>query len=246
MKLYSDYHIHSKYSKNGHCKSELEEIVVTAIDRGLKEIAVSDHGIRHFFYGTSEKNIIKARKEIDILKEKYPEIDIKLGIEANLISYDGDTDITQVIVDNCDVILVGIHFGVIFKGLWGSIRFFKLNFLGRFISPLRKYMAGVNTDGLIKAMEKYEIDIITHPGDKVPVDIERLAQAAERTNTALEINNSHRHLNVEEIRTASKYKVDFYIGSDAHVYEAIGEFSDSCDRIEKAGLEKDRIVNLEV
>ncbi len=246
MKLYSDYHIHSKYSKNGHCKSELEEIVKTAIDKGLKEIAVSDHGIKHFIYGTSEKNIIKARKEIDILKEKYPEINIKLGIEANLISYNGDTDITQVVVDNCDIIQVGIHFGVLFKGLWGNIRFFKLNFIGRFIKPLREYMTGINTEALIRSMDKYDIDIITHPGDKVPVDIERLAKAAERTNTALEINNSHRHLSVEEIKIASKYKVDFYIGSDAHVCEAIGEFTDSYDRIKKAGLKIDRIINLEV
>lgn len=246
MKLYSDYHIHSKYSKNGHCKNELEDIVKTAIEKGLKEIAVSDHGIKHFLYGTSEKNIIKVRKEINVLREKYPQIDIKMGIEANLISYGGDTDITQVIVENCDIIQLGIHYGVLFKGLWGNIRFFILNFLGRFIRPLRNYMTGINTDALIKAMEKYDIDIITHPGDKVPVNIERLAKTAEKTNTALEINNSHRHLNVEEIKIALKYKIDFYIGSDAHIYEAIGEYSDSYDRIEKAGLGIDRIVNLEV
>jgi putative hydrolase len=246
MKLNSDYHIHSKYSKNGHCKSELEEIVKTAIEKGLKEIAVSDHGIKHFLYGTSEKNIIKVRKEIEVLREKYPEINIKMGIEANLTSYDGHTDISQVVVDNCQVVQLGIHYGVVFKGLWGNMRFFIFNFFARYIGPLRKYMEKVNTNALIKAMENYDIDIITHPGDKVPVDIERLAQAAEKTHTALEINNSHRHLNVQEIKTASRYKVDFYIGSDAHIYEAIGECSDSCDRIEKAGLRLDRIINLEV
>lgn len=245
MRINKDYHIHSKYSKNGHCKNEIETIVQKAISIGLDEIAISDHGINHVLYGTSEKNLIKAKNEIRDLNEKYKNINIKLGIEANLISFDGLTDISDLVAENCEVIQMGIHYGVIFKGLRGFIEFFLLNFLSKFISPIKEYMIKRNTDAMIKAMDKYNIDIITHPGDKIPVDIDRLSKKAAETNTMLEINNSHKHLTKEEIILAAKYGVVFIIGSDSHDYENIGNFSDSLDRVIQAGLSTDRVVNLE-
>lgn len=245
MRINRDYHIHSKYSKNGHCKNEIETIVQKAISLGLDEIAISDHGIKHILYGTNEKNLIKVKNEIKSLNENYKNIKIKLGIEANLISFDGLTDISDMVAENCEVIQMGIHYGVIFRGVRGFFEFFLLNFLSRFIQPVRKYMIKRNTDAMIKAMDRYNIDIITHPGDKIPVDIERLSKKAAETKTMLEINNSHNHLTKEEIILASKYDVDFIIGSDSHDYANIGQFSDSLDRVIKAGLQVDRVVNLE-
>lgn len=246
MKIYADYHIHSKYSKNGHSLNEFEDIVLNAISRDLKEIAISDHGIRHLFFGTSEENIIKARKEIDKLNIRYPEINIMLGIEANLISYNGETDITDVIKENCDIIQMGIHYGVLFKGLKGFIEFFLFNFLAKFIMPFRKIMIEKNTNAVIKAMDKYNIDIITHPGDKIPVNIEKIAKKANETNTALEINNSHNHLDIEEIKTASKYGVKFMIGSDSHNYENIGKCQNSLERLLNSKIDLIDVINLEV
>jgi putative hydrolase len=246
MRINKDYHIHSKYSRNGHCKNEIEAIVQKAISEGLDEIAISDHGIKHILYGTSEKNLIKAKNEVRALNEKYESINIKLGIEANLISYDGLTDISDLVVESCEVIQMGIHYGVVFRGFRGFIEFFLLNFLARYIPPIRKYMIGRNTDAMIKAMDRYNIDIITHPGDKIPVDIDRLSKKAAETNTMLEINNSHKHLTTAEIMIASQYGVDFIIGSDSHDYENIGQFSDSLDRVVKAGVSTERVVNLEV
>lgn len=246
MNLTGDYHIHSKYSKNGHCKNEFEEIVKTAIKKGLREIAISDHGIKHIFYGTSEKNLLKARKEIDLLNEKYENINIKLGIEANLISFEGETDISSLVLENCDVIQMGIHYGVVFKGLKGAFEFLILNFLGRYIPSIRKKMITKNTLAMIKAMERYNIDIITHPGDKIPVDIDSIAKAAAKFGVKLEINNSHRHLSSDEIAVAAKYDVSFIIGSDSHDYENIGEFNSSLERILISGIDESRVVNLEV
>ncbi|HBH12287.1 MAG: Histidinol phosphatase and related hydrolases of the PHP family [Clostridiales bacterium 38_11] len=245
MRINKDYHIHSKYSKNGHCKSEIEVIVQKAISMGLDEIAISDHGIKHILYGTSEKNLIKAKDEIRNLNEKYKSINIKLGIEANLIGFDGLTDISDLVVENCEVIQMGIHYGVIFKGIRGFVEFFLLNFLSKFIPPIKKYMIRRNTDAMIKAMDKYDIDIITHPGDKIPVDIGRLSKKAAETHTLLEINNSHKHLTREEIIIAAKSGVDFIIGSDSHDYENIGKCSDSLERLIQAGLLVNRVVNLE-
>jgi len=245
MKLTRDYHIHSKYSKNGHCHNEIEEIVKFAIQKGLKEIAISDHGIKHIMFGTNEQNLASARKEIDLLNNKYKDIKIKLGIEANLIGFDGKTDISEEVIRNCDVIQMGIHYGVFFGNLKDTFVFLVLNFLSKWFPTIRSRMVTKNTNAMIQAMQRYKIDIITHPGDKIPVDISRLAQEAAKHNTKLEINNSHSHLNVEEIKIASKHPVLFVIGSDAHNYENIGEFSRSLGRIVLSGVELDRVINLE-
>jgi putative hydrolase len=245
MKLIRDYHVHSKYSKNGHCKNEIELIVQKGIEKGLKEIAISDHGLQHFLYGTNEIHLKEAREEIDRLQPKYPEITIKLGIEANLIGFDGETDITEKVVELCDVIQMGIHFGVWFRPMQDAFKFFILNFLGRWFKPLRDHMIAKNTQAMIRAMERYPIDIITHPGDKIPVDVAMLAQKAEETRTLLEINNGHGHLTREEIQAAEPFGVGFIIGSDAHTYDEIGEYKRALERINDAGLDLSRVVNLE-
>ena len=40
------------------------------------------------------------------------------------------------------------------------------------------------------------IDILTHPGDKGPFDIEDIAKACADTGTLIEINDKHQHLTV--------------------------------------------------
>ena len=51
--------------------------------------------------------------------------------------------------------------------------------------------------------------------------------------------------NFEEIQAAMKYDVKFIIGSDAHVPEAVGAYLGSLARAFEAGLEPERIVNIE-
>ncbi|HOR86487.1 MAG TPA: PHP domain-containing protein, partial [Bacillota bacterium] len=53
MKLYADYHTHTIYS---HGTGSIMDNVTAAKNKGLTEIAVTDHGIRHFAYGVRLKN----------------------------------------------------------------------------------------------------------------------------------------------------------------------------------------------
>ena len=244
MKTYADYHIHSKYSKNKHGKGTLEEITQRAVELGLEEIAVTDHGLKHFMFGIKRKNVKKARYEINELNKKYPQIKILLGIEANLTSMDGQSDIDDEIIKNCDIVLLGFHYGVTFKSIKDAFVLLILNYFANFSSRLKRKMIDINTKAIENVMHKYDIDILTHPGDKVFVDIERIAKAAEETNTILEINDSHGHLNIEEIKKASKYNIKFAIGSDAHTVENIGNCDEGIKRAIEAGLDFKRIINI--
>lgn len=244
MRIKFDYHVHSVYSKNNHGKSTIEENVEKAIELGLEEIAVSDHGPKHALYGIKKENIKKAKDEIIELRKKYPNIKILYGIEANILNYQGDIDVNEDTIQFYDIVLCGYHLGVLyssFKDFWG---FIFLNYFSKFNKKLREKQIERNTNAVVNALNKNKIYILTHPGDKIPVDIDKIAFAAQENNTILEINNHHNHLNAEEIKIASKYDVKFAIGSDAHIKDNIGSFENALEEAKKAGVDISRIVNI--
>ena len=63
-----DYHTHTTYSHGvivPHGKGTVEENVQAAIERGLEELAISDHGPGHVFYGIKRNRIDDLRHDID-------------------------------------------------------------------------------------------------------------------------------------------------------------------------------------
>ncbi|WP_326907573.1 PHP domain-containing protein [Sedimentibacter sp. MB31-C6] len=244
MKTKADYHIHSTYSRNNHGKSTIEEIVVRAVDIGLEKIAITDHGPSHYLYGIKRNKIKEAKSEIIKMRKKYPGIKILFGVEANILSFQGDTDINDDIIENCDIILCGYHIGATFS-TFNDFKYFTLmNYLGKYNEKVRKKMIEKNTEAIVNALYKYNINILTHPGDKIPLNIDKVAQAAEKTNTLLEINNSHGHLSSEEIKIAAKYNVKFVINSDSHIKDKIGGCENGIKAAKNAGLDLSRIINL--
>lgn len=244
MKLKADYHIHSTYSRHNHGKSSIEEIVKKAVEIGLEEIAITDHGPRHYLFGIQEKRIKEAKDKILEMRKRYPQIKILMGVEANILDYEGNTDINDEVLKYCDIILCGYHIGALFSTVTDAWKFTGLNIIGRKNKAIFNKMKALNTNAVIKAMNKYNINILTHPGDKIPLDIDLIAEAAEKTNTILEINNSHGHLNTEEIKIAKKYKVKFVINSDSHIKDNIGSYENGLKAAMAAELDLNRIINL--
>ena len=246
MKVIKDYHIHSVYSKNGHGESTPEEDVIKASEIGLEEIAISDHGPRHYLYGIKKSNIKKLNDEIKNLNHRYKTINILHGIEANMLSYDGDSDIDDLVKDNCDIIMGGFHYGVRFKDLKTFFRIYVLNFLGKFSVKINKYITKLNTKAVINFMKKNKIKILTHPGEKIPVNIREIANTAVEEDIILEINSSHKHLSEEDLKCIKDIDVKLIIGSDAHHTDNIGNYEVAINRIEKSGFPIENVINLEV
>ena len=155
-------------------------------------------------------------------------------------------DIVRVsnIKDIFDIILCGYHIGVIFSSFKDFWNFIVLNILSKYSKTLRNSQIEKNTCAVINALNKNKIDILTHPGDKIPVNIDKIAYAAQKNNTILEISNHHKHLNSEEIKIAAKYTVKFVISSDSHIKDNIGSFENGLRAAEEAGLTLSRIINL--
>ncbi len=241
MKMIKDFHTHTIYSDG---KGTIEDNIKAAIKKGLKTIAISDHGPGHLGFGINKKNIQIARSEIDELKFKYPEIEILYAIEANVLGLDGTIDVYDEYKDYYDLILCGYHFGSNPKKLFRDGEIHLLNFLYKFTKFFEERTKLLNTESICHAIENNKIDILTHPGAKGPVDILQIAKAAEKKGTLLEINNSHGHLTEDEIKICMATDVGFVIGSDAHRPKNVGKFEIALKKAQNVGLDLNRIVNI--
>lgn len=239
MRIKGDYHMHSRYS--GDSNNDLEAIVQRAIEIGLEEIAITDHGPSHNGYGIKRIEYWVLRREIDHLNEKYPQINILLGIEANILGVEGRIDLDEEMQGLNDWVNAGYHFG---SNLKEDYKIHLDNILSKFSRKIRSRAMRTNTEAMINAMRNNKIKMITHPGAKGPIDIEAIAKVAAETGTMLEINNSHGHLTTDEIITAMQYPVNFVLNSDAHRIEDIGKVDDSISRVIESGVDPKRVYNI--
>lgn len=235
FKIIADYHTHTNIAKGHiplfniifgeHAKGSVESNVKAGIKKGLKEIAITDHGYRHSTFGMKLNQYKEVRKVIDdfnkssLLKEN--DFKILLGIECNIVTKKGDIDIKDEIIDYLDIICVGYHPGAVQNPLL-----------------LRNY-----TEAAINAIKKYEITILNHPLEHVNPDIIEIGKVAALRNTALEINRSHRNMDIETIKKLKNMGVKFSLGSDAHKSEDVGDFGKAYNIAVEAGLTDDDIVN---
>ena len=234
MMILGDYHTHSKYSAFNHGKNTIEEMVESAKTKGLTNLAITDHGPKHLFFGIRRKNIDKARIEVDNINAKLAAEDgplkkVYLGVEANLMSKNGDIDLKQKDLEKLDILLVGYHRGT-------------LNSLRRPLASEKKQKE-IYTKAYINLVYKYNVDIITHPCEYIKVDCKRLAEACAKTDTLIEINTRHFRFTDSDMLDMINTGVKFIVSSDAHRKTKIASVSEALAIVSKFNI-ADRVVNL--
>ncbi|HKM29100.1 MAG TPA: PHP domain-containing protein [Anaerovoracaceae bacterium] len=237
-KMTFDYHTHTIFS---HGEGTIEDNVKVAVSKGLGAIAITDHGPGHLTYGVKRSDFPVMREEINRLKPIYPEIEIYLGVEANVIHAGNFLDVTKEEYPLFDFVIAGYHYGIP-KGYCVSNYIQK--HLGLPDGMTRRLMVK-NTEMTVRALHENNIKILTHPGDKGPFDIAEIARACEETDTLMELNMKHPFLTVEGIKIAAKADVKFIVSSDAHISQRVGNFGAALERAIEAGLDIERIVNIE-
>lgn len=121
MKLLSNYHTHTKLC--GHAIGMSEDYVIKAIQLGLKEIGISDHGpIPRGFFSDElylDFQLDRQMNEVDFLntyikdvlntKKKYEnQIKVYLGLEIEYVS--GNDNYYQWLYDQTDYLSLGQHY----------------------------------------------------------------------------------------------------------------------------------------
>lgn len=237
MKLLGDYHTHTTYT---HGVSSIEENVAQAENLGLKEIAITDHsylGHNHISAG----DLQKMRADIDAIKDKY-NVKILLGIEANLMSRDGDIDIADEELKDLDLVVLGFHrlSKVTFK------EFFKFVLPNLLRKKPTKAQIERNTQAYIKAMDKHRVSILAHLGYAgCAVDYVRLAQECVKRGIYIELNGKRINFGVDEFKAMADTGVKFIIDSDAHDCKNIAKNHRAFNLIEKAKIPLEQIANLD-
>jgi len=225
MRLTADYHTHTVFS---HGKGSVEDNVKAAIEAGLSAVGITDHSIAHPFYGVKKRKVAEYIEEIERIKRKYEnEIEVKSGLELNLIGLDGSVDKPEGY--DFDILIAGYHKGALCKDLRTMWKFMTKRDVRRI------------TEAYMLALQKGNIDIVSHPGYGVPVDYEMLAKACSDYGTLFEINNKHTDLRAEDI---SGLDVKFVVSSDAHSPEKVGRAENALKLVESSGLDINKIKNV--
>lgn len=236
-----DLHTHTVYSRVGpyfHGKGRIIDNVKAAHEKGLKSLAITDHGPSDF-YGLSIKKLPKMRAEIARAAKQYPDVKVYLGVEADITDTPNGLDVTPEEAELFDFINAGYHYVPNCRMLANWLAFhlpcpekIKLN--------LMQY----NTGLVERALYNNDIKILTHPGDKAYFDMDVIGKACEETGTIVEINARHKHPDVDDLRILANYAVNFIISSDAHKPSKVGRYVRSVELALAAGIAVRRIVNI--
>ena len=237
FKITADYHTHTIYSRVGpyfHGKGKIVENVAAAVGKGLKEVAITDHGPSDF-YGLSLRRIPQMREDIAEAVKRFPRIKVFLGVEADIVDSPNGLDVAKEDFALFDFVNAGYHYVP------------NCHMIQNWPCPdrIKERLRKQNTDRIVKALKSNDIKILTHPGDKAYIDTHTVAKACEETGTLVEINARHRHPNCEELKVFASYDVKFVISSDAHKPEKVGRYAKSMMLALSAGIGADRIVNIE-
>ena len=240
MKIYGDYHTHTIYS---HGKGDIRDNVLRAVEVGLKDIAITDHGLHHVVFGLRKRKIVEMRKKIADLKSEFPSINILLGVEADIDGLGGTIDVKEEERELFDVIVAGYH-----KAVWPNrfSDFFTYHYSSVyekvFGAPTAK-MRARSTDAYVKAIEKHPIDILSHINYGLGVEVKPVAEACAEFGTYLELNGKRINMTRDEFETVLSTKVQFVADSDAHFPNKVGDTSYVEKYLEGYNIE-DRIANL--
>ena len=243
MILLGDYHTHTKYSRHNHGKGTVLENASVALNKGLKQIAITDHGFNHKLFGVRRKDIPNIKEDILNAKE-VTGVDILLGVEANLISCDGKVDVFEQDYEFLDILLMGHHKIVKMDSIKDKINLGRANVLG---SPYRasKERINRNTTAFLKALDKYPIDVITHLNYGCPTDTLAVARMAKEKGTLIELNGKRINFTDEEIEIMASEGVKFIVNSDAHRPCDVGECNNALNTIFRLDIPRNLIVNVD-
>ncbi len=219
-----DLHVHSDWSDGRH---SIEDMVATAKKLGYEYMAMCDHspglGIAN---GLAEDRLKKKMELIRSLNDSIEGFSIMVGTEVD-IRADGKLDYPDEILEQCDVVVASVHSAY---------------------NQREREM----TNRIISAMESEEVDVIGHPtGRKIgereayEVDMERVLEAAARTNTAMEINAhpSRLDLNGRWARRAKELGVKLAINTDAHSTCGLMAIEYGVKTARRGWLEKKDVLN---
>ena len=219
-----DLHTHTKETDG---TGSLEEMAEAAAKLGYEYIANTDHTKSTVIAkGKDDKGFERILKHVDKVNESLDgRLTVLKGAECDILK-DGTLDLGSKTLKQMDCVVGAVH---------SNTRMEREQMTGR----------------IARALDSGLIHILAHPtgrivGEREPyeVDLEKVAEAAERNNVAMEINSTERmDLNDTNVMLVSKYRIMFAIDTDAHRMHDYSLMQYGVGIARRGWLAKDRILN---
>ena len=224
MKRLMDIHTHAVAS--GHAYSTVDENLRWAAEQGLQLVALTDHAP-----AMKDTTCHAYFANLHVLPKELHGVRLLKGIELNILDFDGTIDMDEAVLQRLDLAIASLHMPCIKPGTKKE-----------------------NTQAFLKVMENPYVDIIGHPGDpRYAVDYRELFRVAKETGTLLEINNAsltpaaYREGSRENIKKILLMSMEegqpVVLGSDAHFYRNVGDFSYAEDLLKELQFPEELILN---
>jgi DNA polymerase (family 10) len=198
-----DLHSHTNWSDG---RDTVEQMVAMARQLGYEYFAISDHSERSAASRTLARGDVgRQAAEIEAARRSVPGIELLHGIEVDIMP-DGRLDFDDALLAGFDIVLASLHDDAGDPGP----------------RLLERYL---------RAVEHPLVNVITHPANRTPggyggydLDYERLFDAAAATGTALEVDGSPAHLDLDGAlaRRAVSRGVTLVVDSDGHRTDVLG------------------------
>ena len=221
-----DLHSHTTLSDG---RNSVEEMAAAARDRGYQYLAITDHSASHGFgdHVTAERlwervEEIRAWNEADGTKK----FRLLAGSEIN-IGLDGSLDYPDELVAALDWVVASVHTS---------------------FNVSEKQM----TERVVTAIENPNVDCIGHLtgrliGRREPygIDVEKVAEAAARTGTMIEINGNPNRRDLSDLhaRLAAQAGVKIVLNTDAHGVDTLDNMAYAVATARRAWLTAEDVAN---
>ncbi|MCG3401444.1 DNA polymerase/3'-5' exonuclease PolX [Staphylococcus massiliensis] len=217
-----DIHMHTTASDGAY---RLEDMVKANIKKGYQFMVITDHSQSlKVANGLSAERLLKQNEEIKALNKKYDEIDIYSGIEMDILS-DGTLDYDDSVLKELDYVIAAIH---------QSFNQSEEEIMHR----------------LEQACQNPYVRHIAHPTGRIigrrdgyKVNMDKLIDIAEKTNTILEINANPKRLDLSADVLKKHKNIHVTINTDAHHVDHLDFMKYGVATAQKGFVTKDRVLN---
>ncbi len=241
MAFWGDYHTHTTYS---HGKGGVLDNAEVAARKGLKQIAITDHGLRHMALGIHRRELPDMIADCKAATKKTGVL-VLAGIENNLNSFDGTLDAKDSDLEMLDIIQGGYHKCVFAPSLSQQFSFELRNLFSGMRSRSSQKLVAKNTDAYLKFIERYKPDFVGHLNRDIHADALTVARFAKECGTYIELNGKRMSLTDAELEKMAEEGVRFVCNSDAHSPEKVGDMGLALAAVERLHIPYELIGNWE-
>lgn len=220
--MLADFHCHTIASV--HAYSTIGENIAAAKEKGLKFLAITDHGS-----GCPDSPPLSYFDNLSSLPESVDGIRLLKGVEANIMDYDGNLDMPDDLLKKMDIVIASFHTNCITPGTNEQ-----------------------HTNAYLKLRDHPYVKIIGHAGtEEFSFDYEKVVPLLGEAGKIFEINAHTFVCRKDSIdnciriaRLCKKYHLPVVVNSDAHSQFEVATCAKAFEMLREIDFPEELIINV--